>query len=419
MTAVVQRCFDAQFREFAVLHGAMVGRVCAASTGRNSLAASTQRWQRLRMGQGPTTYWDYLKIESLLSLQNGRDDTDASLSNDEVLFITVHQVDELWFKLAIRELVHVRDCFAQGHVEEQSLAAATRGLRRVSEIFDQLIGHFALMETMTTRDYLSFRDKLSPASGFQSAQLREIEILMGLEFAQRIPVGQEGYLQALRYRDGSPSPASARVAARMEDLPSLKQAIEEWLFRTPIDGSRPDLPDDDEVVGRFIDDYCAAMASEMEGQRAVATSFALTDEDRAKVGARYERQHAMAESFLRAEEAPEGERARLRRVRASLVFIESYRELPLLAWPREILDAVVTLEQRFTIFRQRHARMVERMIGRRTGTGGSAGVAYLDETALKYRVFGEIWAVRSLLLRAEALPSLANAAAYGFASAPR
>ena len=57
------------------------------------------------------------------------------------------------------------------------------------------------------------------------------------------------------------------------------------------------------------------------------------------------------------------------------------------------------------IFRQRHARMVERVIGRRTGTGGSAGVDYLDQTALRYRVFRDVWAVRTLLIRETALPA--------------
>src|SRR6185436_12959537 len=104
-------------------------------------------------------------------------------------------------------------------------------------------------------------------------------------------------------------------------------------------------------------------------------------------------------------------------IRAALMFIESYRELPLLAWPREILDSIVALEQAFVIFRQRHARMVERVIGRRTGTGGSAGVEYLDNTALRYRVFRDIWAVRTLLLRHAALPSLEHPEVYDFAGA--
>ncbi|MGB1698606.1 MAG: tryptophan 2,3-dioxygenase family protein, partial [Nannocystaceae bacterium] len=246
------------------------------------------------MGKSPTTYWDYIKIEELLALQNGRDETDASLSNDEVLFITVHQIDELWFKLAIRELVHIRDLFATDHVEEQSLSAATRGLRRAGEVFRHLSEHFALMETMTTRDYLSFRDKLSPASGFQSAQLREIEILMGLQESDRVPLGSEAYMQALRYPDGRPSPASARVERRLLDLPSLKQALEDWLFRTPIDGSVPGDPNDDAVVTAFIDGYCEAMERDANTQRDVAIEFALTEQDATRLRQRYQKQVALA-----------------------------------------------------------------------------------------------------------------------------
>ena len=66
------------------------------------------------------------------------------------------------------------------------------------------------------------------------------------------------------------------------------------------------------------------------------------------------------------------------------------------------------------VFRQRHARMVERVIGRRVGTGGSDGVAYLDQTALQYRVFKELWATRTLLLRPELVPEPRNADFYGF-----
>jgi tryptophan 2,3-dioxygenase len=102
-------------------------------------------------------------------------------------------------------------------------------------------------------------------------------------------------------------------------------------------------------------------------------------------------------------------------MRAAMLFIETYRELPLLAWPREVLDGLVELEQLFVIFRQRHARMVERVIGRRTGTGGSSGVDYLDATT-KYRIFRDLWAIRTLQIRREAAPALTDAAFYGFRS---
>lgn len=370
-------------------------------------------------GPRTTTYWDYIKIEPLLGLQAGIEDHEptSSAANDEVMFIVIHQIDELWFKLALRELVAIRDLFAAEHVAEQSLANAVRGLRRTVLLFTSIAQHFALMETLTTRDYLAFRDKLSPASGFQSAQLREIEILMGLEASQRIPLGHEDYLRALQNPDGSESPASLRVRARLADRPSLRDAIRQWLHRTPIDGSVPSDPGDREHVQAVIDRFLAAHAEEIAKTRTRAMADALTEQDRTRIGERYEREMASARSFLLAqdvEEADDEARFARARIRAALLFIESYRELPLLAWPREVIDSIVALEQAFVIFRQRHARMVERVIGRRTGTGGSAGVDYLDQTALQYRVFRDVWAVRTLLLRQAALPELERADYYGF-----
>jgi len=360
-----------------------------------------------------TNYWDYIKIEEITSLQGGLEATDAGLENDEVMFITIHQIDELWMKLALRELVSVRDLFKQERVPEQSLASAVRGLRRMALLFGLIADHFPLMETMTTRDYLAFRDKLSPASGFQSAQLREIEILMGLSDEQRIPLGHEGtYMRALKSADGTESAASRRVARRRDDLPTLKDAMLAWLHRTPIQGSTPSDPDDAEVVRRFVDAYCGAQEREVDEALKLAVHDALTERDVERLRERYTKEKAGARAFLEARDQPEEERARVSRVRAALVFIESYRELPLLAFPREVIDGIVALEQAFVIFRQRHARMVERVIGRRVGTGGSAGVDYLDQTALRYRIFHDVWATRTLLIRETALPPVEKPEAY-------
>src|SRR5450755_1980412 len=95
----------------------------------------------------PTPYWDYIRVDPLLSLQGGVGASDAGLSNDEVMFIVVHQIDELWFKLVLREMVAVRDLFALEAVPEQALASAVRGVRRMEAILRQLSSHFALMET--------------------------------------------------------------------------------------------------------------------------------------------------------------------------------------------------------------------------------------------------------------------------------
>lgn len=360
----------------------------------------------------PTAYWDYIRVEDLLALQTGQDSDELQLSNDEVLFIVVHQIDELWMKLALRDLVRVRDLFAQPRVPEQALASAVRGIRRMGTLFRKMSDHFELLETMTPRDFLDFRGKLYPASGFQSGQLREIELLMGLDAGERVPLGhEESWLRALRYPDGRDSSAYQRVKRRLEDRPTLLEAVNEWLYRTPIEGSTPDQPGDLEAVGGFVDRYLERHRSELEEHQRYAQAFALTDADRSRLRQRYDDEMASARAFLAAEELPEADRPRTARIRAALVFIESFRELPLLAWPREVLDGLIELEQGVVIFRQRHARMVERIIGRRTGTGGSAGVDYLDSTS-KYRVFRDLWAVRTLLLRSGALPPLLRPEAY-------
>ena len=367
------------------------------------------------MAREPATYWNYIKVEELLGLQGGREGSDAALTNDEVLFITVHQIDELWFKLILRELVALRDCFARVPVPEQSLASAVRSIRRTSVLLRNVAQHFELMETMTTRDYLGFRDKLFPASGFQSAQLREMEILMGLDAAKRVHLGHENsYLDALKNADGTPSPALLRVQARLEDTPTVRDAVRQWLFRTPIQGSTPDGANDEAKVASFIDGFVQAHRRQSDLQLDLAREHALSAEDVTRLEKRYADEITKAEAFLTAKDEPEDRRREVSRIRAALVYIESYRELPLLAWPRELVDGIITLEQAFLIFRQRHARMVERVIGRRTGTGGSAGVDYLDQTALRYRVFSDVWAVRTLLLRRDALPPVEDPEFYDF-----
>ncbi len=358
-----------------------------------------------------TTYWDYIRVEELLDLQGGLGGDEAQISNDEVLFITVHQVFELWFKLALRELRSARDLFTAPRVDEQELSGVVRSLARVVTIFQRAVGHFELVETLTTRDYLEFRDKLMPASGFQSAQMRQLEILMGLEESERIAYGPTAdYRVALRGPDGSDSPALLRVEAALQDRPTLKEALDDWLFRTPIDGSQPDDPDAEQRLSGFLERFLAAHHSQTDAARARAVSLAPAEGEH--LAGLYQAEHRSVREFFSAGSDAAGQRRR--RIRAAMLFIETYRELPLLAWPREVLEHLVRLEQVFVVFRQRHARMVERVIGRRTGTGGSAGVEYLDQTALRYRIFRDLWAIRTLQIRRDAAPELEHADYYGF-----
>ncbi len=362
----------------------------------------------------PVTYWDYLRLEDLLALQGGIERDEKALSNDEMLFITVHQVYELWFKLVLRELRAARDLFTADPVAEQELSGAVRSLKRVTTILRVAIDHWEVMETLPTREFLAFRDKLLPASGFQSAQMRQIEILLGLREEDRAPVGLEhGWKEALRSREGVGSPAFARVEAAIADGPTLKDAIEEWLQRTPIDGCDAHRPDARKELARFLAAFLDAHAREADATAERAVSIARSPGDAQRIRSRYEAEKATVRAFFEPDEAQGGERRR--RIRAAMLFIETYRELPLLAWPREVLDGLVELEELFVVFRQRHARMVERVIGRRTGTGGSSGVDYLDATA-GYRIFRDLWAIRTLQIRRDAAPALEHAEFYGFRS---
>ena len=360
----------------------------------------------------PKSYSEYLELERLLALQGGLTGAEGDLAPSELLFIVVHQVDELWFKLALHELERARDVFAAPQVDESSIAPAAAGLRRVVRTFELATAHFALIETMSPREFLDFRGRLGSASGFQSAQFREVEILLGLEAADRVRFGEHEVMQAFAPKAGIAGWAERRVAARSAERPTFKAALEAWLARTPIDGSRAGAAGDAEQVDAFLDAYLACHHREVDAAMAAQQPGATPDP---QVAALYAADKEQAERFLRRGDDVRSD-PRRRRIRAALLFIESYRELPLLAWPREVLDLVIQLEQAFLVFRQRHARMVERMIGRRVGTGGSDGVHYLDTTALRYRIFGDLWSVRRLLVRRGAAPPLRHAAFYDFRS---
>jgi tryptophan 2,3-dioxygenase len=126
-------------------------------------------------GEEKLTYDDYLKVPQLLSLQVPQS---APAEHDELQFIVVHQCYELWFKLVLHTLDAVGAALDRDDARE-----AARLSRRVVEIQKVLLAQLRVMETMLPGDFLRFRDRLQPASGFQSAQFREVEIALG----QRTP----------------------------------------------------------------------------------------------------------------------------------------------------------------------------------------------------------------------------------------
>jgi len=107
-------------------------------------------------------YWDYIKTEQLLSLQGGFDNDESALANDEVVFIVVHQVYELWFKLILRSLRLGRDRMSEPRVAEETVPFVVHHLRRVSTVLELAVQHWKLVETLTPQDFLAFREDVVP-----------------------------------------------------------------------------------------------------------------------------------------------------------------------------------------------------------------------------------------------------------------
>ena len=153
----------------------------AATTG---LSRGTEKDGEMTENREVLTYQTYVKLPELLSLQAPRSDPEE---HDEMLFIVVHQVHELWFKVVLHELDHLRTLFAAGDAPR---AAATA--KRVLTVLKVLVSQLDTLETMTPVEFDSFRDRLETASGFQSAQFREIEFVMGLKQAKVLRWFPEG-----------------------------------------------------------------------------------------------------------------------------------------------------------------------------------------------------------------------------------
>lgn len=145
------------------------------------------------------TYGSYLRIDDLLALQQPRS---AGPEHDELLFIVIHQVYELWFK----ELLHEVD-FARHLLEGGEPHRAQHTLKRILTILKVLVGQLDILETMTPLEFLSFRERLEAASGFQSDQFRQLEFALGRkspETVGRFPEGSRSRL-ALEQRFGQPT----------------------------------------------------------------------------------------------------------------------------------------------------------------------------------------------------------------------
>src|SRR3954454_17284802 len=229
------------------------------------------------------TYGSYLRLPQLLDAQHLESDPPA---HDELLFITIHQVYELWFKQLLHEVTAARDAMLGG-LDSGRLWWAQHLLHRVHVIERVLVQQIDVLETITPQDFLEFRQRLAPASGFQSVQFRELEFLSGAK--------DDGYLKRFR---GLSDDESAPLRRRLWE-PTLWDAFVAVLDRTGLDTS---------------------------SDEAITASLRTVAHDRS-----------------------------------------SYAEV----WG--LAEALLQHDELAAAWRARHVVMVERMIGGKTGTGGSTG----------------------------------------------
>ncbi|ALX48991.1 tryptophan 2,3-dioxygenase [Lentibacillus amyloliquefaciens] len=256
------------------------------------------------------TYGDYLQLDQLLNSQRRLSD-----HHDEMLFIIIHHVSELWLKLIIHETKG-----AIAAIEQNNLRASFKMLSRVSKIQSQIINGWDVLSTLTPAEYMEFRDKLGNASGFQSYQYRLVEFVLGYKAPHILKIYQN-------------DPEIYRILEDAYHKPGLYDVAIQAL-------ARHGFTIDEEVLNR---------------------DFSKTYEKNASV-----------------------ERA----------WMNVYHNAPAYWELYELAEKLVDIEDWFQQWRFRHMKTVERIIGHKTGTGGSSGVGYLKQV-LDHYFFPELWELRT------------------------
>lgn len=248
------------------------------------------------------TYGSYLRLDDLLACQSP-----LTGQHDELLFVIIHQVYELWFKQILHEAALLQD-----RLEAGDGAAALGTARRIAKILKTMVGQMDVLETMTPRQFAGFRPELGGSSGFQSIQFRYLEAVLGRR----------------DFSAGVIDPVLAGIMARRPVFASLLRylAAAGW-----------DVP-------------AAALASDPREPAAPDPRV----------------QALLAEVYERSKEAA------------------------------EVCEALIDIDEGVQEWRYRHVKMVERVIGAKTGTGGSAGSSYLRSTLFR-PAFPDLWEVRSRL----------------------
>jgi len=349
----------------------------------------------MQKNQTPCYYGDYLQLDKVLTAQAPESARYGAEAHDETLFIVVHQVYELWFKQILHELKAVLAVFAEPAVRDQQLTGVVHKLKRVISIQQLLNQQISVMETMTPQDFMSFRDYLVPASGFQSVQFKMLEIGLGLKSDYRIDFDKNSFYSRLNDND-------REFLQALEHQPSLFELVENWLQRMPFlqfgdfsfwqmyQNATEQMLNDDEQTVRAISQI-AEHERELQLNEIGNTRLkfaALLDENK------YQQLQQQGSFRL-------SQRAML-----SALFITLYQEEPVFNLPFQVLTCLTEIDENLTIWRYKHAMMVQRMLGTKIGTGGSSGHDYLKRTTEKNRIYTDLFHMATFLLPKHSLPQL-------------
>ena len=275
-------------------------------TARVELADEAVHWD---LGSS-ISYGEYLQLEKLLAAQQP-----ISSQHNEMVFILVHQVSELWMRLMLHELTAALEC-----IRRDDLDPALKMLARISRTQTQLLTVWDVLSTLTPFEYSAFRNALGRSSGFQSVQYRLLEFLFGNKHAAMIEVHK---------RDARAYELLARALAE----PSLYDEVLRLLSRRGYG-----IPE-----GYLSRDFSEPYQANKQVAGAWLGVYHNADQ----------------------------------------------------AWDLyELAERMVDLDYNFQLWRYHHLKTVERIIGYKPGTGGTAGVSYLAK-ALELKFFPELWQIRT------------------------
>jgi tryptophan 2,3-dioxygenase len=341
------------------------------------------------------SYGSYLQLDRLLDSQTLKSTESGNSVHDEMLFIIIHQVYELWFKQILHELDSLLDMFKDNYVQEENFGIVVSRFDRIIEIQKLLVNQIGILETMTPMDFLEFRDLLTPSSGFQSTQFRLIENKLGMQAEDRIQYGKQRYNKFLDEND-------SKKVLESEGEFSLFSLLEKWLERTPF------LQMDE---FNFWASYQTAVEEMIKGDIERIKENTQFDEETQKNSLKqYESiqrtYDALFDESKYAQLQKEGHRRLSQKATLGALFIQLYRDEPILQLPHRLLTQLINIDQLFTSWRNRHRLLVFRMIGVKIGTGGSTGHAYLKKTAEKHSVFSDFANLSTYIIPRSSLPVL-------------